>query len=222
MTAREVLAELRKHGSEHHRKGMARFAIDTSNAFGVSIPIVRSIAKKIKQDHQLALELWQTENHEARILASIIANPKQTTPELMNSWILDFKSWDLCDQCCGNLFVKTQWAHQKAIEWSFRSEEFCKRSGYSLMAYYAVHIKKADPSLIQEFLPHIQRGASDERNFVKKSVNWALREIGKRCPEVRTQTIALALHLAASTNKTERWVASDAIREFKAKGIMSA
>ncbi len=159
---------------------MSRFGIQTSKALGVSIPQIRDLAKKIGIDHELAQQLWITGIHEARILATMVDDPAKVSEGQMDKWALDFDSWDVVDGCCGNLFDKTKFAIGKAHEWSKRKEEYVKRAGFVLMAELAVHDKKASNKTFLDFLPVIVREASDERNFVKKAVNWAVRQIGKR------------------------------------------
>jgi 3-methyladenine DNA glycosylase AlkD len=159
---------------------MARFGIQTSKALGISIPQLRDIAKRLRTNHELAQKLWKTGLHEARILASMIDDPEKVSEEQMERWAADFDSWDVVDSCCGNLFDETEFAIRKAHEWSKRKEEYIKRAGFVLMAEMAVHDKKASDKTFLDFLPVIVRESSDERNFVKKAVNWALRQIGKR------------------------------------------
>jgi 3-methyladenine DNA glycosylase AlkD len=173
-----VLEHLKEKADANYLKGMARFGIDSSKALGVRLPEIRKLAKTIKKDHELALVLWDTKIHEARILASMIADPKRVTPELMNSWTGDFYSWDICDQVCGNLFDRTPFAIDKAIEFSAHEQEFVKRAGFVLMAEYAVHNKTAPDEVFISLFPIMEREAWDNRNFVKKAINWALRQIG--------------------------------------------
>ncbi|MDH3944308.1 MAG: DNA alkylation repair protein, partial [Anaerolineae bacterium] len=175
-----ILAKLKQMGNPEDAEGMARFGINTEKAYGIRIPALRKLGKEIGRDHELALGLWETGMHEARILASMVDDPEQVTEAQMDAWAGDFNSWDLCDQCCGNLFDKTPFAYDKAVEWSGREEEFVKRAGFAMMAWLAVHNKKTEDGLFEVFLPIIVREAPDERNYVKKAVNWALRQIGKR------------------------------------------
>ncbi|NUN11203.1 DNA alkylation repair protein [Candidatus Micrarchaeota archaeon] len=217
MNVREIVLELKKHASEKNRLGMARFGINPTSALGVSIPVLREIAKKHKRQHLLAAELWATQIHEARILAALIDDPKQVTEKQMEEWVEEFNSWDLCDQACGNLFDKTAFAYEKAIEWSSSKKEFVKRAGFALMACLAVHDKKASNTVFESFLPLIERESSDERNFVKKAVNWSLRQIGKRNPELNKKALKLARKLKESDSKPARWIGSDAVRELEKK-----
>jgi 3-methyladenine DNA glycosylase AlkD len=200
-------------------EGMARYGINPEKAYGISIPRLRRMAKETGKDHGLAQRLWSSEIHEARILASMIDDPQQVTQEQMENWVKDFNSWDLCDQCCSNLFEKTDLAPKKAVEWSSREEEFVKRAGFVLMARLAVSDKKAEDCLFEEFFPLIKREAIDRRNFVKKAVNWALRQIGKRNPNLNARAIETAEGIQKIDSKSARWIASDAIRELTSAAV---
>ncbi len=201
--------------------GMARFGINTEKAFGVSMPVIRSFGKKFKQNHILALELWKTGYHELRILASIIDDPKIVTEKQMEDWVKDFNSWDICDQCCMNLFKKTSFASKKAIEWTFRKEEFVKRAGFALMAALAIGDKKMDDENFLPFLDRIIGESTDERNFVKKAVNWALRQIGKRSKFMNSLSIQCAEKIAIIDSKPARWIATDALRELNNLAVLA-
>jgi len=196
---------------------MKRFGVDNSKAFGVSLPNLRKVAKSIKKDHQLALELWATGIHECRVLASLVDDPKQVTPEQMDSWVADFYSWDVCDQVCGNLFDRTPFAIEKALEYSRSEKEYTKRAGFVLMAEFAVHDKKANDESFMPFFPIIEREAWDDRNFVKKAVNWALRQIGKRNRSLGKAAKECALRIAQQESKAAKWIAKDALAEFDKK-----
>jgi len=206
-------------GSERNREGMARFGISTETALGISVTDLRKVGREIGRDHALALALWDTGIHEARILASIVDDPKAVTEEQMERWVADFDSWDLCDQCCGNLFEKTPFAFRKVVEWAAREAEFEKRAGFSLMAYIAVHRKKAPDADFLPFLEIIKREATDERNFVKKAVNWALRQIGKRNAWLNRAAIETAQEIAAMPSRSARWIAADALRELAGEAV---
>lgn len=195
--------------------GMARYGINPERTFGVSIPNLRKIARETGKNHGLAEMLWDSGIHEARILASMIAVSGELTEEQMESWVKDFDSWDVCDQCCNNLFRKAEIAHRKAMEWSARSEEFVKRAGFTLMACLAVHDKSASDAVFLQYLPIIQRESSDARNYVKKAVNWALRQIGKRNAPLNKAAIHTAEQMAQMDSKSARWVAADALRELR-------
>ncbi|MCU7550362.1 DNA alkylation repair protein [Chitinophagaceae bacterium LB-8] len=217
MTVQEILQTLQQHSNFVNIQGMSRYGINTEKAFGIKIPILRQLAKSIGKNHPLALELWKSEFHEARLLAIFIADPKQVDETLMEQWVLDFNSWDICDQCCSNLFERTPFAFQKALEWVDRNEEFVKRAGFVLIAVLAVHRKKLND---QEFLPFfscIEEKSDDERNFVKKAVNWALRQLGKRSSLLRDRAIEVCERLKVRDSKSARWIATDALRELKSE-----
>ena len=216
-TAEQVIAELNRHANAEAAAGMARFGIRSAQVLGISIPILRKMAKELGQNHVLALELWETGIHEARILASMVDEPLLVSPEQMEAWVNAFDSWDVCDQVCGNLFDKTPYAYQKAIAWCHREQEFVRRAGFVMMAELAVHDKKASDEAFEPFFPLIEQYAVDERNFVKKAVNWALRQIGKRNSTLHKQAIKWAEDISRMDSKTAQWVAKDALRELQAK-----
>ena len=201
--------------------GMARFGINPKNTYGVSIPALRKMAKEIGQNHLLAQGLWNSGVHEARILAGMIDPPEEVTEEQMERWVRDFDSWDVCDQVCSNLFDQTKFAHQKAMDWTERGEEFVKRAGFVLMAALAAHDKEAGDKEFLKFLPIIKREARDERNFVKKAVNWALRQIGKRNLRLNQKAIKTAKEIQGIDSKAARWIASDAIRELASEAVQT-
>ena len=200
---------------------MTRFGIKADKAFGVSVPALRKLARSIGKDHRLAQDLWDTGLHEARELATMIAEPMQVTEESMERWVKDIDSWDICDHCCGNLWDKTPFAYRKAREWSRRPEEFVKRASFSLMASLAVHDKAASDDAFTKFLPVIKRESIDERNFVKKAVNWALRQIGKRNRNLNRQAIEIAREIQKLDSKSARWIAADALRELTNDKVQS-
>ena len=206
---------------------MARYGINVENAFGVSVYALRQVAKRLGTDHALALALWATGNHEARLLACFVDDPAAVTAEQIEAWASDFDSWDICDQATTSLFDLTKHAWSKAAEWARRDEEWVKRGGFALMAGLAVHDKAADDRAFMRLLPLIERGAFDDRNFVKKAVNWALRNIGKRNRALNAAAIACAEKIRAAANssaggerggdpgtRAARWVATDALREL--------
>jgi 3-methyladenine DNA glycosylase AlkD len=219
MTLRDVLEEIRKRGDPKALKGMTRFGIETSRAFGVSVPQLRDLAKKAGRSHELAQQLWRTGIHEARILAGMIDDPVNVTEDQMEDWAKDFDSWDVVDGCCGNLFDKTEFAVRKAHEWSERKEEYIKRAGFVLMAEMAVHDKNALDKTFLDFLPVIVRESSDERNFVKKAVNWALRQIGKRNAILNIAAIKTSTDIRDSDSKSAKWIAADALRELTSASV---
>jgi 3-methyladenine DNA glycosylase AlkD len=200
-------------------KGMARYGISTNNTYGISIPILRGIAKEIGKDHNLAQQLWASGVREACILASMTEEISLVTEEQSDSWANDFDSWDICDQCCQNLFQNTRFAYEKAIEWSSREKEFIKRAGFALMARLAVSDKKAGDEKFEVFLPIIKRESRDERNYVKKAVNWALRQIGKRNEYLNDLSIGISREIQQMDTKSARWIAADAIRELTSSSV---
>jgi 3-methyladenine DNA glycosylase AlkD len=215
----EILSKLKSMQDPKAVKGMARFGINTKQAYGVSIPNIRALAKKIGRDHNLAQKLWSSGIHEARILACIVDDPKLVTEEQMDAWVKSFDSWDVCDQCCSNLFDKTKFAHQKAAQWSKRREEFVRRTGFTLIAALAVHDKNARDEDFIAFLPLIKNASTDERNFVKKAINWALRQIGKRNARLNKRAVELAEEIHEIDARSAKWIASDAIRELTSKAV---
>jgi 3-methyladenine DNA glycosylase AlkD len=217
--AKAILAELRAAGNAANLEGMSRYGIQTDKALGVTLPKLRALAKTVGRDHEVALELWGTGVHEARILASLVDDPSKVTMAQMDRWVKDFDSWDVCDGCCSNLFDKTPYAWSKAAEWSRAEAEFVKRAGFVLMAALAVHDKKASDEEFVRFFPLIRAGASDSRNFVKKAVNWALRGIGKRNLRLNGRAIRLAEEIHRLDGGAARWVASDALRELKSPSV---
>ena len=219
-TAEELIEHLKSLGNPEDAAGMARFGVGGGQTLGIRIPVLRDIAKTHRDDHQLATALWASGIHEARILASMVDDPRQLTEAQMDSWVEGFDSWDVCDQVCMNLFDKHPLAYQKAVEWSQRDEEFVKRAGFALMAVLAWHDKRADDSAFDPFFARMQAGARDDRNFVKKAVNWALRQIAKGRPNLTERCIQLARELAESDSKSARWVGKDALREFEKKGLI--
>jgi 3-methyladenine DNA glycosylase AlkD len=218
-TAGQVLSEMRALADPTAAAGMADYGINGAEVLGIRVPVIRQMARQCGRDHELAQELWESGVHEARLLASMVADPRQVTEEQMERWAADFDSWDVCDQCCGNLFDRTPFAYQKAREWSGRQEVFVKRAGFALMAYLALHDKKAPDEAFVAFFPLIKQQAVDERKYVKKAVNWALRQIGKRNRMLNEQALRLAEHLSASEDKTARWVGSDARRELSSENV---
>ncbi len=215
----DILARLKALSNPKAVEGMARYGINPENTYGISIPNLRKIARETGKNHALAQELWASGIHEARILASMIDDPKIATEEQLESWVKDFDSWDVCDQCCMNLFQKTGLAYRKADEWSERYEEFVKRAGFVLMACLAVSDKKAADKQFEVFLPIISREASDNRNFVKKAVNWALRQIGKRNTYLNRKAIETSKEIENLDSRSAKWIASDAIRELTSESV---
>ena len=214
-TTEEVIKSIRKLENQANIEGKARFGIKVDYCFGLSVPQIRLIAKKVGKNHTLALALWNTKFHEARQIASMIADPNEITEKLMEQWAKDFNSWDIVDGCCSSLFRKTPFAYSKAKEWCGRKEEFVRRAGFSMMAALAVHDKKAEDAEFEQFFPYIYKYSDDERNFVKKAVNWALRQIGKRNERLCKKSIKLAKEIKLKDDASSKWIANDALRELE-------
>jgi len=221
MLASNIISWIKSQSDPEALKGQSRFGITTKNNFGVSINKLRPFAKNIGKDHKLASELWTTKIHEARLLATMIDEPEKVTESQMEKWVKDFNSWDICDQCCSNLFDKTKYAYQKAFEWSKRKEEYTKRAGFVLMAVLSVHDKKTSDKEFEKFFKVIKREAKDERNYVRKAVNWALRQIGKRNALLNEKAIEAAKQIFKLESKTAKWIASDALRELTNQKVLS-
>ena len=215
----DILKRLKEKARPDRLEGMARYGMTVEHRLGLSIPDLRKLAKELGQDHKLALKLWQTGIAEARILAAMIDDPSKITEEQMEDWVKDINSWDVCDQVCMNLFDKTPFVWNKIIDWSLREEEFVKRTAFSLIACLACHDKEAEDKNFRELFPLIIHGATDERNFVKKAVNWALRSIGKRNQNLNKAAIATAEEIRRLDLKGARWIATDAIRELEGEAV---
>lgn len=219
MQYKEVIKKLKSLANPKAVEGMARYGIASSNNLGVSIAFLRKFAQEIGKDHKLAQQLWASGIRDARMLACLIEDHKMVTNKQMENWAKDFDSWDICDLCCGNLFDITEFAYQKVIDWSKKNEVFIKRAGFALLAWLAVHDKKNEDEKFLKYFPIIKRGAIDDRNYVKKAVNWALRQIGKRNINLNRVAIEAAKEIQRMNSKTAKWIASDAIRELKSKKI---
>jgi 3-methyladenine DNA glycosylase AlkD len=220
-SVKDVLDRLRSKAQPEQLEGMAKYGMTIEQRLGVSVPDMRKLAKEIGKDHKLALDLWRTGIAEARIVAGMIGDPAKLTEEQMEEWVKGIDSWDVCDQVCMNLFEKNQLAWKKIVDWSEREEEFVKRTAFSLTACLAWHDKKASDEKFVALLPVIIRGATDERNFVKKAVNWALRNIGKRNLKLNEAAINTAKEIQRFDSKAARWIAGDAIRELESDAIQS-
>lgn len=214
-----VLAWLERRASPAVRKGMARYAIPSDKAFGISVGDLRRYAKELGRDHRLAAALWKAGWYEARMLAALIDEPARVTPAQMERWCRQFDSWAICDTACFSLFDRTPHAWDKLAQWAERDDEFVKRAAFALLASLTVHDKQAEDRRFQEGLRLIERAATDERNFVKKAVNWALRSIGKRNTPLHEAALAVSHRLAASSNATARWVGKDALRELSGPSV---
>jgi 3-methyladenine DNA glycosylase AlkD len=218
-SVKDVLDKLQSRAKPDQLEGMAKYGMAVERRLGVSVPDMRKLAKEVGKDHKLALELWKTGIAEARIVAALVGDPDKLTEEQMEDWVKGINSWDVCDQVCMNLFEKSQLAWKKIVDWSEREEEFVKRTAFSLIACLAWHDKKAGDEKFIELLPIIARGATDERNFVKKAVNWALRNMGKRNLNLNEAAVSTAKEIQRLDSKAARWVASDAIRELESEAV---
>ena len=219
--SQELIARLKLLANPQNAAGMARFGINPQGTLGIPIPILRQMAKETGRDHALAEALWASGVHEARILASLVADPVQVDEVLMERWVSDFDSWDVCDQVCGNLFDRSAYAWEKAAAWSAREEEFVKRAGFALMAALASHAKKAPDSAFEPFFALILRQSCDERNFVKKAVNWALRGLGKRSPGLNRRALETARQMLELPCRAAAWNAKDALRELESAPVQA-
>jgi len=219
VSVEEVIDKLKVLARPHQLEGMARYGMNTDRRLGVSIPYLRKLAKELGKDHELALGLWRTGLAEAKIVAAMIDEPEKVTEEQMEEWVRDIDSWDVCDQVCMNLFEKTPFTLKKIHEWAQRDEEFVRRTAFSLIACIAWHDKKADDEQFVGLFEVIRNGALDERNFVKKAVNWALRNIGKRNLRLNRAALDLAWEIRKIDSRSARWIASDAIRELESEKV---
>jgi len=217
MNVDQVIEMLDTSADASRIAGMQRYGMDTGMRLGVSVPEIRAIAKTIGTNHPLALELWDTGIAEARILAGIIADPAQISPTQMDAWAADFNSWDVCDQVCDNLFRKTPHAWMKVHEWSRRQAEYEKRAAYALLACLAWHDKSAGEEQFIQALPLIKMGSNDPRNYVKKAVSWALRNIGKRNPNLHKIAANFAEGMLKVDDNTTRWIARDALKDLSSE-----
>ena len=220
-SADDLIEALRGMASPRDLDGMARFGINTERALGIPVTTLRTMAKDLGRDHTLAGELWDSGIHEARLLATLVDEPTAVTGEQMEAWAGDFDSWDLCDQCCMNRFWRTQQVTEKVSEWAKRDEEFVKRAAFALMARLATKKAKSSDELLESFLPIIERSADDDRNFVRKGVNWALRQIGKSNRHLNAQAIQSAERIRAQDTKSARWIANDALRELTSDKVQA-
>ncbi|AKA49000.1 hypothetical protein IX51_07710 [uncultured archaeon] len=214
-----VLSQLRKLSKREYRDGMAGFGIKMDRTLGVPVPDIRKLAKIIGTDHVLSLELWDSGIHEARILSSMTADPAKITEEEMERMAGEIDSWDICDNICGELFLKTPFAERKITEWSRREEEFVKRAAFVLIAYFAVHRKNMDDEQFIQYLDLIKEGANDDRNYVKKGVDWALRQIGKRSLKLNRLAVEVAKALKDSGSGPEKWIGSRSYRELASQRV---
>jgi 3-methyladenine DNA glycosylase AlkD len=221
MKLAEVLAQLQSLADPAHLAEMERVGINLHNSLGVDIYTLRKLAKPLRPDHELALGLWETGIHEARVLASMVDDPAQATEAQLEAWAATFDSWDVCDQVCDNLFQHTVFAYPKAFEWSGRSQEFVKRAGFVLMACLAFFDRESPEARLAQFFPVIVQASDDERNYVKKAVNWALRNLGKHSLSLNAQAVAVAQEIQARGTRPARWIAADALRELTSEKMQA-
>ena len=219
MDYEKIIKKLKSMSNSEAIVGMSKYGITPEKTYGVSIPNLRKLAKEIGKNHKLAEQLWSENIGETRILASMVEDFEMVTEGQMENWVRDFDYWEICDQCCMNLFEKIKYAYTKAMEWSFREAEFIKRAGFVLMARLAVSDKEAENVKFEQFFPVIKSEAQDERNYVKKSVNWALRQIGKRNLDLNTKAVDIAKDIQKMKSKSAKWIASDAIRELTSEVV---
>jgi 3-methyladenine DNA glycosylase AlkD len=213
----EIISQLKKYSNPRNVEGMARFGISSKNTLGISIPILRKTAKSIGKNHQLALDLWDSGIHEARILAALIDEPAKVTSIQMDKWVADFDSWDVCDQVCMNLFDKSEFTDEKIGKWAKDEREYVRRAAFALIAALSFHDKNRSDKNFEKFFPLIQKYSIDERNFVKKAVNWALRQIGKRNQSLMKKAILCAEDIEKMDSRSARWIAKDALRELRGR-----
>ena len=219
ITTSEILKRLHAAGSAANVAGMARYGIRPAKAYGVATPVIRSIARELGRNTKLASALWSTNVLEARMLATMIADPAQIPEEEVERWVREFDCWSVCDSACIGLLWKTPFAWRKVREWSRREPEYERRAAFALLAGLAVHDKKAPGKQFRAALRLISKAAIDERNFVKKAVNWALRQIGKRNAELREAAIEIAESLIATESRSARWIGRDAVRELRRQAV---
>ncbi len=219
MSFSEIMAWMEGKKSEKNKAGMAKFGINTDRAYGISIVDLRKLASSIPKSHELAMELWDSNIHEAMILSSIIDEADKVSQEQMEKQAAAFDSWDLCDQVCMNLFCETPFARKKAQEWSKRREEFVKRAGFAIMACLATKDSGVMDLAFVNFLDAVKRESGDERNYVRKAINWALRQIGKRNAKLNRMAIKTAKGIAKMGSKESKWIAKDALRELESPAV---
>ena len=217
---KDILAWLKKHGSRANRDGMARYAIPSDKAFGVKVGALQKQAKSLGRSHELALALWKTGWYEARMMATFLDEPDRVTSAQMDQWCRDFDNWAICDTACFHLFDRTPHAFPKVRQWAGRREEFVKRAAFALLASLALHNKKAGNELFLPCLALCEQAATDERNFVKKGVSWALRLMGRRNLELNQAVLKVAGRLAASSQAAERWVGKDTIKDLSRPAVV--
>ena len=217
MNTEDIIKKLEELSKPEDVEGLGRFGIDMKNTYGLKMPVVKKIAKECEKSHELAENLWKIETRETRIIASLVDIPEKVTPEQMDLWANDFNDWEICDQCCTNLFRKTPFADEKIYQWTKDDKEFVKRAGFALIAVLAIHDKKTDNKVFENYLELIKNESIDNRNFVKKAVNWALRQIGKKNKYLNKKAIDIAIEIDKIDSKSAHWIAKDAIRELNSE-----
>ena len=215
----QILQKMKSLHNQKNVEGMARYGIASKNVLGLCMPDIERMKREIGRDHALALKLWDSGIYDARILAALVDEPAKVTESQMEKWVRDFDNWAVCDNTCMKLFDRTPFAYKKALEWSSRPREFEKRAGFSLMATLTVHDKKAVDAQFLKFLPIIKRESVDERNYVRKAVNWALRQIGKHNKNLNKAAIKAAEEIQKKNSKAARWIAADALRELRSEAV---
>jgi 3-methyladenine DNA glycosylase AlkD len=219
MELQDIVGRLELLSTPENIEGMERFGITPEKTYAVRIPELRKIAKESGKNHELALELWELDFRETKILACMIDDPERVSSAQLNEWVLEFDYWEICDQCCMNLFRKTSFAYNKIFEWGENEAEFVKRAAFSLLAVMAVHDKKQPNQQFEQYYPLLISASTDNRNFVKKSVNWALRSIGKKNSSLNKSSIDLAEEILALNTKSSKWIASNALKELKSEKV---
>jgi len=214
-----VLRELQKLANRHVRAKMVYFGVNVPKAYGISVPLLHTLARRIGKDQKLAEQLWSSGIHEARILATLIGESEKVTAKQMERWAREFASWDVVDAACCYLYASAVPAWKQVEVWSRRKEQFVKRAAFSLLAYLSYKDKAAPDSRFEKFLRVIEREASDDRNFVRKAVNWALRNIGKRNPHLNLAAIRAAERIRMQGSHSARWIAADALRELRSDTV---
>jgi 3-methyladenine DNA glycosylase AlkD len=218
-TVSSVLAWLERKGTKSVRDGMARYAIPSDKAFGIPVGTLRKYAKSLGRDHELALALWKTDKYEARMLSCFLGEVESLTPAQMDEWCKSFDNWAICDTACFHLFDRSPQAWKKVEQWGRKDDEFVKRAAFALLASLSVHDKQSGDAPFLKALVLVERAAEDERNFVKKSVNWALRSVGKRSGRLNDAAVKLSRKLSTSENAAARWVGKDALRELTSASV---
>ncbi len=216
----EIISQLYALSSKAHKEGMSSFGIPASDALGVPVPKIRGLARKIGKNHEIALQLWESGIHEARILAAMVADPAKLSREDMDNMVSEIDSWDICDNACGELFLKTQVWDRKIHEWASCDQEFVRRAGFALIAYAVVHRKEVKDAHFESYLPLIEEQACDGRKYVRKAVEWALRQIGKRSLHLNSEAVKTATLLQGKKCKAARTTGSAAIRELQSERVI--